>query len=150
MKTIYVLLFTIGLTWGHYTILKAQDDDDPPINDQLKAMQIGFISQKLSLTEAQAQQFWPIFNTFFAEKQVLVRKIKRINKLNVNMLSDEQAKAQIQEHHTLKASEIELDKKYQDKFLKVISWKQLLQLYQAEHEFRKMLLQELRNRRHGK
>ena len=45
---------------------------------------------------------------------------------------------------------LELRKKYKEEFLKVISPKQMAALVDAEREFKKMLLQQLRERRENR
>lgn len=150
MKTIYnILLFCFALLFVSLGQTQAQDEDEEP-NEQIKAMHIAFITQKLSLTEAQAQKFWPIFNNFFAEKQAIHKKVRRLNKLNPHTMSDEQIKNSLQEYQNAHLAEVEIDKKYQEKFLKVISLKQLLLLHQSEKEFKRMLLRELKERRNGR
>ena len=36
----------------------------PEKRERIKALKVAFITEKLELTESEAQKFWPIYNTF--------------------------------------------------------------------------------------
>ena len=64
---------------------------------------------------------------------------------------DEKILANIKESLNLQQKEVDLEKEYVTKFLKVINVRQLAELYKAEQMFTQMLLQRLnRNPRSGK
>ena len=55
-RLIPILVLLIGLS-GY-----AQRDGR--MNERIKAQKVAFITEKLSLTAEEAQQFWPIYNAF--------------------------------------------------------------------------------------
>ena len=44
------------------------------MNERIKAQKIAFITEKLSLTSEEAQEFWPIYNEIEAKKETLRKK----------------------------------------------------------------------------
>ena len=48
---------------------------------------------------------------------------------------------------SLRQEELDLEKSYSEKFMKVISARQLADFYKAEKEFTKMLLKKLKSRK---
>ncbi|MDQ4141679.1 MAG: hypothetical protein M3142_14310, partial [Bacteroidota bacterium] len=57
----------------------------------------------------------------------------------------QQLREAINEMHAVRQNELNVEKKYTDKFLKVISVRQLATLYQSEREFTRVLLKKLDN-----
>jgi hypothetical protein len=49
----------------------------------------------------------------------------------------------------LRQEELDLEKSYSDKFLKVLKAKQMIEFYRAEKEFTKILLKRLKENRKG-
>lgn len=116
--------------------------------EALLALKVGMITEKISLSSEQAEQFWPVYNAYSHEKRDLNRSMRReINKSTEANLSDKDRLASQDRILKLKQDEIELTKSYRDKLLKVISTKQYAELQAAEENFNRMLLQELRNRK---
>ncbi len=70
----------------------------------------------------------------------------KINKNN-NSVSDSEALKKQDEILELREKDIQIERKYRDKFLKIISPKQYSDLIEAEHEFNRMLIDKLKERR---
>ena len=129
--------------------LLAQPDKKEKDWERIKALKVAFITEKINLKADQAEKFWPVYNRYEKER----RDIKRgylANYTKHNPTSDPHtaheyidANIEYQEHV------LNLKKKYKDELLKIISAQQLAQLYDAERDFKKMLLKELGDRRGG-
>jgi hypothetical protein len=76
-------------------------------------------------------------------------RLKYKNQANQNSLNltNEEANRQLEDNFDLQEDIIGLRKKYKNEFLKVISAAQLVTLFNAEKDFRMMLMKELQNRR---
>jgi hypothetical protein len=143
MKNLIFFLALMGL-FSAKTI--AQEEDDR--NDKVESMKIAFITDKLNLTPAEAQTFWPVFNQFSDE----LKKIKA--KQKENMLTykaktnptDQDANKFIMDQLASKQSELDLTKKYVTDFKKVLPEKKVARLLMLEKEFKEELLQKLKNR----
>jgi hypothetical protein len=120
------------------------------IREQIDAQKVAFITEKLQLTPAEAQQFWPIYNEYEAQRQVIVKEFMGKNleekDLDIETLTDKQA-LEIADSQIIQAQKmLDLRKKYHAEFKKVLPPKKLLLLYQAERDFKKFMLKEIRQR----
>ncbi len=115
------------------------------IEEKVKIQRIAFLTQRLSLTETEAQQFWPIFNEF-TDKMQQIRKQPKPEKP-----FDEQADADVEKMIVAQFDrdlrEIDLKKEYFVKLKKVISVKKIAKLYKAEKDFRGELVKQLQDMR---
>ncbi len=120
------------------------------IREQIDAQKVAFITEKLQLTPAEAQQFWPIYNEYESQRQIIVKEFMEKNleerDMDVETLTDKQA-LEIADSQIIQAQKmLDLRKKYHAEFKKVLSPKKLLLLYQAERDFKKFILKEIRQR----
>ena len=99
-----------------------------PRAEKIQALKIAFITQKLQLTSAEAEKFWPVYNDYENEIKTL-----RLNNKNGDVLENEEKLLNIR-------------KKYKPSFEKILGPQKLNQLYNAEKEFRNVLIKQLKNR----
>ncbi|OSZ78922.1 hypothetical protein CAP35_11925 [Chitinophagaceae bacterium IBVUCB1] len=111
--------------------------------ERVRAIKVAYITDKLQLTTEQSAKFWPIYNRFEEERSDIVRQYRRGGAVET---TDEPLRS-VDDDIEMQEKILALRKKYKDEFLKVISPKQLAALIEAEREFKKMLLQQLRERR---
>lgn len=113
-------------------------------NDKLTSARIAYISQHVKLTPDQAQLFWPLFNEYSDRKKEIKQLIKKLKIDNNTPAATEQdLVADIKKLQNYKQQELNLEKEYTDKFLKVIGVRQYLELLKAEKEFKILLLKKL-------
>jgi len=146
MKTAYLLLFifTLSLGWGGISSFGQAGNEG---KDRIQAAKIAFITTKLNLTSVQAQQFWPLFNEFETERKRIRKQIRQLRIDNLLLSgTDEQLKVDIRKLFALRQEELDLEKSYAEKFLKVITPKQLAEYYRSEKEFTRILLRKLKGR----
>jgi hypothetical protein len=118
------------------------------VKQQIEAARIALITERLNLTPAEAEKFWPVYNEFTAERRALRMDFKEErNKINSEELSDDQRKVILEREINLKQQEIDLEKKYSQKVLDVISTKQMMSLRTAERDFKRMLLDRVKRSR---
>jgi len=115
--------------------------------DRIQAAKVAYITTKLNLSSAQAQQFWPIFNEFEVARKKIRKQLRQLRMDNLLLDgSEDQMKADIKKQFDLRQEELELEKNYSEKFLKVITVKQLTEYYRSEKEFTKLLIRKLKGR----
>lgn len=112
----------LSFLFSTFTVLHAQDDD--PRGEKIQALKIAFITQKLDLTADEAQKFWPVYNQYEQE----IRNIK-----GGEVLDNEERLLNIR-------------KKYKPSFEKVLGPPKLNKLFNAERDFRTVLIHRLKNR----
>ena len=119
-----ILLSSIFLL-GIILPLFAQPRNDKQQNDpsqKIQALYIAFISRELKLTEAEAQKFWPVHTEFDNE----VRAVKP----DINELERQQ-------------TILNIKKKYQERFIKILGSDRTNNFYKVDAEFRKKLVERL-------
>jgi hypothetical protein len=121
--------------------LKARAQRPEEKAEKIQAAKVAYITSKLNLTTAQAQTFWPVYNEFEGGKKKIRFQMKGLQKESKQgQLNDEQIKANVRKRLALRQEELDLEKQYVEKFLKVISASQVADLYDSEKEFTKLLL----------
>lgn len=62
-------------------------------------------------------------------------------------LTEDKSRILLEKSLQLKEKQLELDRRYSDKFTEVITSTQLLKLHKAEEDFRKMLIERIEHRK---
>ncbi len=119
--------------------------------DKVKAWKIAFITERLDLTSDEAQKFWPIFNAFETETKALREKYKLEPDANKDgQVSEEEAEKALAKQVELRQAQVDLMKKYNIEFKKAIPTRKIVMLYQANEDFKKVLLQRLKKMQQNK
>ena len=118
---------------------------------KIKALKVAFITEKLDLSELEAQKFWPIYNAFDDKSTKIkfqdIRKIRYKLRQGVATMSDEEANELLSQ---LMKAEYELHNervKLVGKLRSVISAKKIILLKSAEDDFNKRMLERFKNQR---
>lgn len=137
-----ILLFTIlstAMAWAQR-----------PSGEEMQRIQdakIAIITNRLNLTPEQSTGFWPVYNEYSQKRREIHRAQRKIiNDKKAEGKTDEQVLNNLKEVQDLKQKELDLEKEYQTRFLKVISASQVVELYKAERTFNDMLIQRLKQR----
>lgn len=125
MKHISLLIGSFFLFFISYGQQKFDNN-----SNRVNTLKIAFITEKLSLTETEAQKFWPIYKQYDNE----------LKNLRAN---NEDAKADVLANEEKALS---IRKKYQTEFKRAISDEKINQFFQAEKEFNNRVKMELRKR----
>ncbi len=137
---IIVLLLTllVGSVW-------AQETDPAPARQRIQAAKIGLITNRLNLTPEQAQPFWAIYNEYNAKKVELNKHIRQLSNQSARTnMTDVDVVSNLREINTSRQKLADLDEEYQAKFLKVITARQVIELYNTERDFNQILINKLR------
>jgi hypothetical protein len=116
-------------------------------NERIHAIKVGYLTDRLKLSAEQAATFWPVYDAYEAEARATRRQFRQSQQQQGQPANDEQATRQIDDNLDYQEAILAINKRYRDRFLKVISPTQLATLYDAERDFRKLLLQQLKDRR---
>lgn len=124
--------------------------ENRPRKEKVEAMKIGFITDYLDLSSEEAKEFWPVYNKYQDEMEVL-RKGRRQNMLNdqtdLNTMSDSELEKLVDSEIIFHQNELDLQKKYHPQFKKVLPMRKVAKLYRAEEAFKKKLLEMIRERK---
>ncbi len=130
------LLLLFSLTAG------AQGKD----KSRVQAIKTSFIADRLKLTPSQAEQFWPMYNRCQAERRNLKQSYGGAKARPGQ--DPEEAMRFLDDNIEFKQRDLAIQKRCNDEYLRVLSPQQTAALVEAERDFRKMLLDELRERKH--
>ncbi|MDQ2772936.1 MAG: hypothetical protein M3Y54_20825 [Bacteroidota bacterium] len=110
---------------------------------QLENAKIAFITNRVSLTQDQAQKFWPLYNEFSDRRRELNRSGRLLRHDITEGMTDQQLRDNFTQSFNTRQQELNLEKEYFDKFQKVISLRQVAQLFQAERDFTKEVIRRV-------
>ena len=87
MKTIKNLMLACMLGLLCHITAVAQPDGPPPgaekRKEKVEALKRSFYSEKLELTPAEAEKFWPIYNEFAKKEQEMKKASREIGRAHV-------------------------------------------------------------------
>ena len=143
---------TLSLIIAFLAIGSVQAQNKRPMRDRVDAMKVGFLTDRLNLTPEEAQVFWPVYNKYSDELDQL-RKGRRENLMNTRENFDSMSPAEIEKavdnEIIFRTNELEITKKYHPLFKKVLPIKKVAMLYKAEEDFKRKLIELIRERRGG-
>ena len=125
MKKFLLILLAIV---GTISFANAQNGNGQR-QEKIQALKIAFITQKLQLTPQEAEKFWPVYNQYNNEIRTL-----RINNKDGDALDNEQKL-------------LDIRKKYKSSFENILGAQRLNDLFNAEREFRNILIKRLKEQR---
>lgn len=126
----YILLFCFFAIAAFSTNLVAQKNDHKD-RERVEALHVAFITQKLDLSASEAQNFWPIYNEYKTKVNSLRDKYKKDNNSLDNSIVFDQER-------------LVLKKEYFEKLKTVVPTEKLDKLENAEREFKKELIDKMK------
>lgn len=120
--------------------------------EKVKALKVAYITKELSLTSAEAEKFWPIYNAY-DEKQFELRhtKMRTIMKKykddGLENMSEKEAATILTDMESIDEELLTLRKKFVNDAKEVIGSKKVLQLKKAEEEFTRTLFKQYKGKK---
>jgi hypothetical protein len=144
-KIFPIILFFISLNFF------AQGEKLLEKREQIKAMKIAFITTELSLTPAEAEKFWPIFNAFDNKqfelrRQKMKASFKKKDDDSFDGVTEKEASAMLSQIEDNEEQLFQLRKKFIASLKGVLPSIKILKLKKSEENFNKKLLQQYRNK----
>lgn len=135
----------------------AQDDEDlqqpqnPRIRERIQAARVAYITEQLALTPEEAEKFWPIYREYTEKRRQTQQQYREARKNPpANRTPEENDKALVDLGFKVKQEQLDLEKEYSERLLKVISAQKLRMLPDAERKFRQLILDQIQQRRHDR
>jgi hypothetical protein len=150
-KNNFKLLLLVWLC-GSFLSVQAQDNRQQTRQErhqQIRNYKISFLTGKLDLSPEQAEKFWPLYNQYDAERNKLRRQTRLYRDDKLATVSEQELREKLNERLSVQQHMLDLDKTYMDRFLKVITARQLAVLYRSEEDFPRILLEKLHADRHS-
>jgi hypothetical protein len=127
------LILILTLFFGSFSFATAQNDNKESRIEKVQALKIAFITQKLELTPAEAQKFWPIYNRYETD----LRQVIMDNRIGGDAIDNEE-------------KVLNVKKKYRTELSNVIGPAKTTILFNAEREFRGVLMRQLKGKHEKK
>jgi hypothetical protein len=151
MKKLIIVVFCLAGVLA----VQAQEPDaieqtaqDPKAQERIKNLRIAYISDKLGLTPEQAEKFWPVYREFSDKRRELRMEFaKSRSELNSQRPTERDQEELVKRGLELKQRELDLEKDYSGRLMKVITAQQMLNLRKAEGDFQRIILQQIEQRR---
>ena len=123
----HILLFITLLT-GSFSFAYAQEEEPSPEKKQQKiqALYVAYITQELNLNATEAEKFWPLHKQFDAEVKAVDHDLPELPR---------------------QQRILDIKKSYQDRFSKILGNNRTDNFFRKDTEFRKKLVDRLRNMR---
>lgn len=140
---IAVMFMSMNITFGQ--------NPHKPNFEKIKTLKVAFFTERLSLTSAEAEIFWPIYNEYEKSRHLLGKTEHHefYSKLGSENISEKEAARLLDIYLKIEKQEEELDKSFTLKMKRLLSAKKTLLLINAEHHFKKRLIRQYR-KKHGR
>lgn len=118
--------------------------------EHIKSLKVAFITERLNLSQSEAQKFWPIFNGFEEKRRNLIINEKEKLKQIDNDLTDAEAKKLLNDLLKIEEKNNKLKNDYYKDLLTVVSAKKVLLLQKSEEDFKRQIFAEFKKRKEKK
>ena len=137
--TTTLVLLTAAVLAGFASDAFAQQERDEIelMLAQIRTNRQAIVTENLALTAAESEVFWPLYRQFQNDRALMVdRTMKMLTEFrdNFDVLSEEQAKALVDEYFKIQKEELRLNEKYLGEFRKILSQKKTLRYFQIENK----------------
>lgn len=134
--------------------LRAQEPDMPPPPDgarlrEIKAQKAAYLTTKLALTPQQAERFWPVYNEYDDAQDGLRRarfEQMRGTRRSGSSITEAEAQKVLQRTLEIRQQEVDLERRYNDRFIGIIGAVKTLELHRAERDFQREVLRRVKDR----
>lgn len=144
---LYWVGFVVIMAWA--VTVTAQDkptDNMQIVIDKVRADKKLLVAESMQLTEAEAKDFWPVYEQYQHELFLIrVRTAKLIKDYSdaYGKMTDETARELLDEYMRIEKLTLKLKKAYLRKFRKVLSEIKVTRYYQIENKIQVALMYEL-------
>ena len=142
----FTLLFVMILVMSPMTGVSGQSGFK---SEQFQEEKIAFFNEKLSLSDEQANQFWPVYKDLHNRRMKINQDEKSLldyYQTNSQYMSDEEVSESLAKYRDLQEKRKNLESEYHKKLLDVLGERKVMMLYTMEREFRLHLLRKFQHR----
>lgn len=150
MKKFYLIWMMAVMLLGQLPAAFAQEVDKT-IQDKVKSLEIAYISKELNLSPEEAQKFWPVYNRYSKEVELLIQDRKRQAKVNKQQTrTDNTGEDATDVELSYARKMLDIKTRYKDEFQKVIPPRKVTDFFRSEREFRGMMIRQLKERKENR
>ncbi len=125
---------------------------EPPMEgkgkEKMEALKRAYYTEKLELTSAEAEKFWPVYNEYDAKKDAARKEMRKaIKKSESDSVTTKEATATIDLVSLKRKEEVDLDSKFLKDCLPILGAPRTMQLSKLDREFQKQVMEKLQEKR---
>jgi hypothetical protein len=142
------VILSLSFLFILFTWAQAQDNQ----YEKIKSIKIAYITEQLSLTPAEAEVFWPVYNDFENRRNLIRDERKKVIdnfKTNAETMSEKDVSKVLDEYIGFCTDENDLMILYNKKLKEILPPEKVMKLHLAEIQFRHHLIEQLREQRHN-
>jgi len=116
--------------------------------DVLENEKVAFFTKELSLTTAEAERFWPVYNDFSNRKDKINRDRKVLYQYiaeNKEYMTDPEVQESLTKFISYQTQETALIESFNKKFLEILPPKKVMMIYVSENQFKIFILKQIRD-----
>lgn len=139
MKKLGLVLMTFLLIGGSL-VAQGKPNDKKMTKEEKEAKMIGYLTEKLSLTSEEAEEFWPVFKSMKEELKANHKDFKEDKPekdVKIDEMTDEEVIELLEKGFSMRQKDLDIKKSYNQKFINIIGPKRTAKLYHLEKEFKK-------------
>ena len=118
--------------------------------EKLESMRIAFFTERLALSQVEAEKFWPVYRDFNNRKEKINeerRSLFRYVIKNMDYLTENEINEALEKHLNLQKEESNLSENFNKKFLEILPPNKVLKIYITENQFKAYILTQIRDNR---
>jgi hypothetical protein len=118
--------------------------------EKLNNYKIGFFTKRLNLTSEEAEKFWPVYNDYQGQRNLIQLEKMKLNRTfnqSESTLTDKQLEEMGDKYVDCLVQESALAVTFHKKLKTVLPPAKVVMYYQAENQYKAQLLNELQNQR---
>ncbi|MDP3437123.1 MAG: hypothetical protein Q8S04_07750 [Bacteroidales bacterium] len=150
MKKLFILLITLSFAFSGFAQNEPQKKQKSHTYQQIQSAKIAFFTTEIQLTPKEAEAFWPLYNEYWREREMLMRRTQDAMRVITAYVKDGSPKT---EPELVKLMGVYINnvteegfihKVYYDKFFKILPVEKVARLYIAEEQFRMKMIRQFR------
>lgn len=135
----YLIVVVLALFSLTRTAVFAHQEGD--WQEKMKAERVAFLTTAMELTPAEAEKFWPVYNSMETERRASFGKVMRAYKALSDGVAagktDKELEVLVNDYTTANKNSHSIEAKYTPQLVKVLSVSKVAKLFVAEEEFRR-------------
>ena len=145
-RTRLLVTATLLLALSTAAVAAAQQSEQSILLDTLRANRKAFVAVNLQLDEAQAKDFWPLYDKYVAELNPIQERVAKIvddYTASYKELPNDKALQLMNDYLTAEADRVQVRRTYLSEFAKVLPGRTVARFYQLENKMDAVLRYEL-------
>lgn len=159
MKQLSKALMASVVMFFATSMVFAQDGSKPGADkkkenfEKIEAAKKEYFTQELKLTDKEAEKFWPVHDEFSKANRENRKKQREIGKELRNgfdSIPEKDVRTKMEAMLNLETADVQLKKDYLNKAADVIGYKRAAKSLHLEHEFKRELMDRVKDKEHGR